>query len=186
MELLITFYHRNDRARLAVPPIIIAPIIIKNVLPIQPLASKSETTISETVPSTSTRDDERDDEKEEAENTLNDLLDLGTQTDISCLMADQFLLPYSGTDESSSTLSLFPSSSFLSSQSVQTNTVSLCEFGTQTTSSQDWSEPLPWIPPEAHNDEMSLASFLESSACIDFGTQTLDDLPGHKDQESQT
>ena len=116
------------------------------------------------------------------------MLDLGTQTDISCLMADQFLLPYAASDESSSTLSLFPSSSssFLSSQSVQTNTVSLCEFGTQTTSSQEWSEPLPWIPPQAHNDEMSLASFLESSTCIDFGTQTLDDLPGHRDQESQT
>ena len=151
--------------------------------------SKSETSSQTVLPT--------DAAEQETETSLTDLLDLGTQTDISCLMADQFL---SNTDASSP--SLFPSSSSLPSssssssflppsscQGVQTNTISFCEFGTQTTPSQDWSEPLPWIPLQVHNDEMSLAEFLESSSCIDFGTQTLDtciDLPEHRDQESQT
>lgn len=161
---------RKTKAPPIATPIIVVPIIIKCIVPI-PKVSKSESSSQTCIEGTGMSSDLL-------------ALDLGTQTDIS---SDDFL---------PSTF-LFDQEDSLD-QGVQTNPIDYCEFGTQTSeithSFNDWSEPLPRPPLHVESHDLSLTDLLNSSSCIDFGTQTLDindqlfDLRGQarRDQESQT
>lgn len=134
-------------------PLLLPPIVIKPVIQISKNVPKLDS-VCQT--------------PERSEPELANLtgLDLAIQTDLSCLATDQQYL-YDPTD-------LFNGSTGIH-ESIQTISVSSCEFGTQTMSFSDsWcQEALPHPPPQVESHDLALADILDSS-CIDFGTQTLE------------
>lgn len=142
------FYRKQKAPPRTTPPIIIAPIIIK---PVLPLPASQTDSVYQTM---------------ETSQTSFSSLDLATQTDLSCL-----------TDEYLNYLSSEPVFPDIANEnhSVQTDSILLCDLGTQTTtpSVDNWTQVLPCPPPQADESHDLVLDFL-GPPCIDFGTQTLE------------
>ena len=142
------FYRKPKAPPTTSPPIMIAPIIIKPVLPLP--ASQTDSVY----------------QAMETSQTSFSSLDLATQTDLSCLTGQY--LNYLSSEP------IFPDIAN-ENHSVQTDSILLCELGTQTTtpSVDNWTQVLPRPPPQAEESHDLVLDFLGPS-CIDFGTQTLE------------